>query len=206
MASREAGAIRREPQTAKGRATRQNILDAAEEVFGELSYDRASISEITRRAGVAQGTFYVYFPDKRAAFVELVHQLNHNMRRAIAVAIDGIDDRLEVERVGFRTFFDYVAQHNTLYRVVREAEFVDPETYRWHYGTLARGYVRGIEEAQAKRQISDVISADTIAWLLMGIAEFVGGRWVLGEGMAPPEPVFDEIMTFISCALRPGRS
>ena len=41
------------PPTAKGRATRQAILAAAEEVFGELSYDRASISEITRRAGVA---------------------------------------------------------------------------------------------------------------------------------------------------------
>ncbi len=63
------------PPTAKGRATRQAILEAAEEVFGELSYDRASIAEITRRAGVAQGTFYVYFADKKAAFIELVHVL-----------------------------------------------------------------------------------------------------------------------------------
>ncbi|MGA9595817.1 MAG: helix-turn-helix domain-containing protein, partial [Acidimicrobiia bacterium] len=58
------------PPTAKGRATRQAILDAAEDVFGESSYERASIAEITRRAGVAQGTFYVYFPDKKAAFIE----------------------------------------------------------------------------------------------------------------------------------------
>ena len=69
------------PVTAKGRATRRALLDAAEAVFGEYSYDRASISEITRRAGVAQGTFYLYFPDKKAAFVELVHVLNHDLRR-----------------------------------------------------------------------------------------------------------------------------
>ncbi|MGB5533800.1 MAG: helix-turn-helix domain-containing protein, partial [Acidimicrobiia bacterium] len=43
------------PVTEKGRVTRQALLDAAEEVFGEYSYDRASIAEITRRAGVAQG-------------------------------------------------------------------------------------------------------------------------------------------------------
>jgi AcrR family transcriptional regulator len=44
------------PVTARGEATRRKILDAAEEVFGEMGYYEASISEITRRAGVAQGT------------------------------------------------------------------------------------------------------------------------------------------------------
>ena len=191
-----------QPQTAKGRATRESILRAAEEVFGELSYDRASISEITRRAGVAQGTFYNYFPDKRAAFTELVKELNRTMRSAIRQAIAGIDDRLEMERRGFQTFFDFIAEHKTLYRVVREAEFVDPDTHKWHYDTLARGYIRGLETAQGKGQITSDISADTIAWVLMGIAELVGGRWMLWEHRPPPPEVFDEIMTFIGCALR----
>jgi AcrR family transcriptional regulator len=118
------------PPTAKGRATRRALLQAAEEVFGELSYDRASIAEITSRAGVAQGTFYVYFPDKKSAFIELVHQLNHDLRRAIAEATADAPDRLAVERIGFRTFFDYVMLHEPLYRIVRESQFVDPETYQ----------------------------------------------------------------------------
>jgi AcrR family transcriptional regulator len=192
-----------EPATAKGKATRQAILAAAEKVFGENSYDGASISEITRSAGVAQGTFYVYFPDKRAAFTELVRQLNHDMRRAIAESVAGLDDRLEIERTGFRTFFDYVTRHHALYRVVRESEFVDNETYRWHYRTLAEGYVRGLLKAQGKSQITSEISAETMAWVLMGIAEFLGGRWVLWEGSPPPDDVFDEIMAFIAAALRP---
>src|SRR6266571_5021245 len=52
------------PMTARGEATRRRILDAAEEVFGEFGYYEASISEITRRAGIAQGTFYIYFHSK----------------------------------------------------------------------------------------------------------------------------------------------
>ena len=71
------------PVTKRGHATRQSILKAAEEVFGEFGFDRASISEITRRAGVAQGTFYVYFPDKKSVFTELVHHLNTILRRFI---------------------------------------------------------------------------------------------------------------------------
>ncbi len=191
------------PPTAKGRATRRALLQAAEEVFGELSYDRASIAEITSRAGVAQGTFYVYFPDKNSAFIELVHQLNHDLRRAIAEATADAPDRLAVERIGFRTFFDYVMVHKPLYRIVRESQFVDPETYQWHYTKLADGYICGIEDAQQAGELSSAISADTIAWILMGIAEFLGGRWVLWLEQTPPDDVFEEVMTFISCALTP---
>lgn len=191
------------PTTAKGRATRVAVLAAAEAVFGELTYERASVSEITRRAGVAQGTFYVYFPDKRSAFEELVRQLNSDLRRSIAQSVSGISDRLEVERVGFRAFFDYVMEHRALYRVVREAEFVAPETYRWHYETLSRGYVRGLRQAQAEGQLTDAISPESAAWLLMGIAEFLGGKWVLLEGRPPPDDVFDETMDFIAAALAP---
>ncbi len=191
------------PPTAKGRATRQAILAAAEEVFGELSYDRASISEITRRAGVAQGTFYVYFPDKKAAFIELVHQLNSDLRRALSQAIDEAPDRLTAERIGFRTFFDYVVRHKPLYRVVRESQFVAPEAYQWHYNKLAEGYIAGLQQAQDDGEISSAISAETTAWILMGISEFVGGRWVLLLDQLPPDDVFEEVMTFISCALRP---
>jgi len=197
-------ATQREPRTAKGRATRRALLDAAEEVFGELSYDGASVAEIVRRAGVAQGTFYVYFPDKKAAFVELVRELNHELRRTIAEAISGIEDRFEVERVGFVTFFNYVLQHKALYRIVRESQFVDPETYRWHYRTLAEGYVRGLEKAQADGQIRDDISAETVAWILMGISVLYGDRWVLWDDRVPPDEVIDEVMRFVETALRPG--
>lgn len=191
------------PPTAKGRATRQALLTAAEEVFGELSYDRASIAEITRRAGVAQGTFYVYFPDKKTAFIELVHVLNHNLRRAISEAVTGLDSRFEIERVGFKTFFEYVVKHRPLYRVVRESEFVDPATHSWHYATLASSYIRGLERAQVEGEIATHVTAETMAWVLMGIAELIGARYVQWEGRVPPDEVLDEVMAFISAALTP---
>lgn len=195
-----------QPITAKGRATRLALLNAAEEVFGELSYDRASISEITRRAGVAQGTFYNYFPDKRAAFSELVRELNHGLRTAIRAALTDVEDRIEMERRGFQTFFDYMQRHKALNRIVRESEFVDPETYQWHYATFAKGYTEGLEEAQQKGQITSQISAETMTWVLLGIAEFLGARWVVWEDSAPPPEMFDDIMRFISRAMQPEES
>lgn len=77
------------PTTARGQATRRRLLDAAQAVFGARGFERASIVDVTRAAGVAQGTFYVYFPDKQAIFRELVTELGHDLRRHIAEAVEG---------------------------------------------------------------------------------------------------------------------
>ncbi len=44
---------------------REQILSAARAVFNEKGYETTTISDIVRRAGVAQGTFYLYFPSKK---------------------------------------------------------------------------------------------------------------------------------------------
>lgn len=49
-------------------STRDLIVDAAIEVFGRSGYQKARVSDIVGLAGVAQGTFYLYFPSKEAVF------------------------------------------------------------------------------------------------------------------------------------------
>src|SRR4051812_37501395 len=61
----------------RGSDRRSQLLDAARTVFSKKGYDDATVSEIVGRAGVAQGTFYLYFPGKEAlagAFAELVSE------------------------------------------------------------------------------------------------------------------------------------
>jgi AcrR family transcriptional regulator len=60
------------PRTRRGRETRAAILRAAEEVIGAQGYAAAGIADITRAAGIAQGTFYIYFDSKEHVFRELV--------------------------------------------------------------------------------------------------------------------------------------
>ncbi|MGH2800611.1 MAG: TetR/AcrR family transcriptional regulator [Thermoleophilaceae bacterium] len=192
------------PATPRGQRTRQALLDAAEHVFGELGYHQAGIVEITQRADVALGTFYVYFPDKRAIFRDLVRTLNEQLRATIRERIRQLDDRLEQEVAGFETFFDFVRAHGDLYRVIRQAETVDEDVYRWHYRTLAEGYVRGLRRAQTAGQIRRDLDPETLAFALMGIAEALGMRYVLWEGRLPPAAARRTIRSFLEGAL--GRS
>lgn len=51
---------------------RQQILTVARDVFARRGYHAAKIDEIVAAAGIARGTFYLYFNDKRAIFEEIV--------------------------------------------------------------------------------------------------------------------------------------
>src|SRR5258708_18467004 len=56
---------------------RTELLAAARTVFAKKGYEDATVSEIVGRAGVAQGTFYLYFPGKEAlagAFAEILSE------------------------------------------------------------------------------------------------------------------------------------
>lgn len=169
------------PRTTRGARTRTNLLEAAESVFADLGYSEASIVRITEAAGVAQGTFYLYFSSKLEIFEELVDDLNRRVRHAMTEASAGATNRIELERAGFRGFFEFTAEHPALYRIVREAEFVSPDALRMHYSRIVEGYISGLSAAKDDGEIGD-IDPEIVAWILMGIGEMVGMRWVLWGG------------------------
>ena len=184
--------------TARGAATRQKLLAAAETVFADLGYHDASIVRITEAAGVGQGTFYLYFESKLAIFEHLVEDLNRRVRRAMSEGMAGTTNRIDAERAGFRAFFEFTAVHPALYRVIREAELVSPRALRLHYTRIVDGYIDGLTRAQDRGEVGD-IDPTVAAWALMGIGEMIGMRWVLwgDEGASVPDAVFDDMMLFI---------
>ncbi|MEO7803300.1 MAG: TetR/AcrR family transcriptional regulator [Actinomycetota bacterium] len=187
--------------TPKGEATRRRLLEAAEGVFGEMGFDQASVSEITRRCGVAQGTFYLYFPSKKTIFSELVRQIGRDVRHEIQEAVKDLTDRMQIERDGFEAFFAYVRKHPDMYRIVRQAEFVDRDAFRAYYESFAEGYVRGLKKATNSDQIK-TLDPEVVAWCLMGMGDLLGIRWILlrDEGKVP-DKVLDTMIELISHGL-----
>lgn len=75
------------------------ILEAAFELFLERGVDEVSVQEITDRAGVAKGTFYIYFRDKEELRECLVTQKSHTLfQRALRVMhqaqIENFEDQI----------------------------------------------------------------------------------------------------------------
>jgi AcrR family transcriptional regulator len=189
------------PLSKRGIDTRRRLLDAAENVFGELGYHDASIVKVAEAAGVAPGTFYLYFAGKQEIFDELVEDLNRRVRRAMTDASSRGRTRTEAERLGFQAFFRFTAEHPGLYRVIRQAEFVSPRALRLHYERIVAGYARGLREAMARGEVAPG-DPEVLAWALMGVGEMIGLRWILwGDTDEIPTHVFEETMRFVQRAL-----
>src|ERR671937_3140695 len=181
--------------TSRGAATRQRLLEAAEDVFAELGYHDASIVKITEAAGVAMGTFYLYFASKRDVFDELVRDLNRRVRHAMSEASAKGRTRIEAELLGFGAYFRFTAEHPALYRIIRQAEFVSPEMLRYHYERLSEGYVEALAHAVKTGEVGK-LDPEVTAWALMGMGEMLGMRWILwGDGM--PKRVVKELARLI---------
>ena len=53
-------------------ATRQKILEAAKELFASLGFRETTSRDLGKRAGIAAGTIFNYFPSKEAIVVQLI--------------------------------------------------------------------------------------------------------------------------------------
>ena len=168
----------KEPRTERGRKTLRKLLDAAAIEFGEKGFHEASITGITARAGTALGTFYTYFDSKDEIFRELVQDLSRRVKVNVAHALGEQAGALEMEREALAAFPAFAREHKEIYRIIDEAEFVDPESYRRHYeSTGARILERLAAGAKAGELRDDLNEAH--AWAIMGMNVFLGMRYTL---------------------------
>lgn len=189
------------PATARGAATRRRLLQAAEIEFGERGFHAASVSSVTSRAGVGQGTFYLYFHSKEEIFITLVRDIGRTLRKEMSQARASELDALDGERAALIAFFAYTKRHPGLYRIVQECQFVDEEEFRRYYLALARDYQLGIEAGSARGTLSPG-NASVRAWMMIGIGHFVGLKHCLWDGALPSEDTLDCVMEFIERGLR----
>jgi AcrR family transcriptional regulator len=178
------------PRTARGEKTLRKILDAARAEFGERGFSDSSIVGITTRARVALGTFYTYFDSKDALFAALVRDMSDRVRDAVAPAIAGANGALDIEARALCAYLRFVADHKEVYRIIDEAEFVDPAGFRTHYlstaeriaGRLAKGVAGG------ELKDGDALEREVRAWAVMGVNVFLGLRFGVW-GNEDPEAV-----------------
>ena len=167
------------PRTARGEKTLRRILDAALDEFGQKGFADSSVTSITQRAEVALGTFYTYFDSKEALFAALVRDMSERVRDAVAPALAGPGDALDRERRGLAAFLHFVEGHRAVYRIIDEAEFVDPAGFKAHYQTTATRIAARLADGVERGEVGDGgdLHREVAAWAIMGMNVFLGLRF-----------------------------
>ena len=179
----------KQPRTERGRRTLRKLLDAAAAEFGERGFHDASISAITARAGTALGSFYTYFDSKDAIFQALVRDMSEAVKVAARDALAQPASAIERERAALTAFLRFAAEHKEVYRIIDEAEFVDPDSYRLHYETTGARILERLREGALRGELRQDLE-EAHAWAIMGMNVFLGLRYaVWNDGEMPAEKV-----------------
>ncbi len=165
------GRVRRGQESREAR--RAQIKETALEVFSERGYHATSVSDLVAAAGVARGTFYLYFDSKDAIFLELLDDLTTHLRANI-VGVDtsqGAPPMVEQLRATVERILETAVTNRPLTRIIfREAvglhEAVDERLEA--FNDELHGYVaRAI-------QVAEVVGAVRVADAEVSAACVVG--------------------------------
>ena len=192
------------------------ILEAALEIFGEYGLVGARLEDIARRAGIAKGTIYLYFPNKEALFREVVRHTVIDRIESQAEALSADPEASATAQLDtcMSLWWNYLRAepYRTVYRLVVSelhrfpdlVEFYSTEVLaranRLIGGVIARGTARGefraVEPYAAARMLSAMFVTHSL-WM--------GPNQVFMPTLRElsPDDVYAQLRDFAYHALRP---
>lgn len=94
------------------------ILQAAEEVFSQHGYEKATLDEIIALADVGKGTVYKYFGNKEHLFYKLVADKNAPFLEKLHQAVDSADSFEDKLKKYFEVMVHFYIANSTLWQII----------------------------------------------------------------------------------------
>ena len=180
-------------QTMLVAARRTQILDAAITVFSEKGFHRATIKEIARVAGIADGTIYTYFASKDEVLLTVLDRLNETTERRQQFVLGDEQDLKAFFRAYLQQRMALLWPNAEVFRAVLPELLVNGKLRRLYYEqVLAPTIAVGEQFFQAQNeqlQINIPLTVRAIAGTLLGLLllQLLGDEVLAGQWEALPD-------------------
>lgn len=158
------------PKTKLGVTKMEKLLASSEELFAKNGFYGTSISDICKHAGTAVGTFYIYFETKTDVYKYLMETYKKQIKDRLAESIRGCATRYEKEREGIKCFIKYAVSAPNVYNIIWGSLSIDRQMFVDYYVSFADSYSRALNKDGG----ANASDTETIAYMLMGISNFLG--------------------------------
>lgn len=189
----------------KARATKEAIYAAAAKVVGRFGYAKASMAAIAAEAGVSYGRIYLYFENQQDLFNKLLPYIGEEMLHYIAEKTRDGRTTAERERLGLHANFDYLHENPELHRVLNEAAFFAPDSYRAYFERMVDGYRRSLQRGIQNGELADYgpEETETLALMFVGAREYILQRYAVRDDLIekPPAEVLETYLKAYALAL-----
>jgi len=163
---------------------RAALLDAARQIFAAKGVEAARVSEIVARAGVAQGTFYLYFTSKASLALALTDKVYAEIREEVARALAAERHVAGQVSAGVAAAFRAIERNRDIFAIVHprggggEIRQEGERLFAPYYALVADA----IRAGQERREIPLDITPDLVARLVVDVIDSAAyACYVLGD-------------------------
>nr|WP_259548783.1 TetR family transcriptional regulator [Heyndrickxia oleronia] len=190
--------------TKKSEEKYDKILQAAIQVISEKGYENTSISDIVKSAGIAQGTFYLYFPSKSSLIPAIAdHLLTITFEKMKLVVSDQDSFWIVLEKV-IRTTFETTQDFKDIIILCYSGLAIEHSMEKWEiiYQPFYQWFEEKINLAIKHQEIIDTIDVKLTTKMIINLMENTAERYFIGkEHDALEEEYQKEIYNFIKRSL-----
>jgi AcrR family transcriptional regulator len=179
------------PQQQRSEVTRQSILDAALELFGQNGFEATGVAEICEYCRISKGAFYHHFPTKQAVFLVVLEEwlsgLEKEMGQSVAQA-SSIPEALRsmVERM--QSVYLVAGGRISFFLEFWTQARRDPEVwqrtirpFRQYQRLFAHLIQKGIDEGSFRpvdtKSVSHALVSMAVGLLFQGVVDPAGENW-----------------------------
>jgi len=164
---------------------RSLITEAAIEVFAEKGFHQARVSDVARRAGVADGTIYLYFKNKEDLLLSIFEEKMDELLAQLGDILEGVDDPVARIRKFAQFHFEQVRTNRSAAEVLQvelrlSNKFLKeyrPEKLWAYLGVFGQIVRDGQERGLFRPQIDSFVAM----WSFFGALDELAMQWVLSR-------------------------
>jgi AcrR family transcriptional regulator len=171
---------------------REQIIRSASLLFESKGFDGTTIDDIVQAAGIAKGTFYIYFPNKDELLTQVI-------RRLIEDTLEVIEEKLEGEKDFFNRLLIKGSELTRLYLEktdllnVMIGQTVGKPQLSQHlqeiYRNLADMVVDDLRAGIEEGQLVELEDLQTAAYALIGMGQMVAYALALNRDLDPEKAI-----------------
>ncbi|MFB1050142.1 TetR family transcriptional regulator [Paraliobacillus sp. JSM ZJ581] len=152
---------------------KQKIVQSAIDVFREKGIEKTKVSDIVKGAGVAQGTFYLYFPSKLAVMPSIAEVMVKKIVEAMEEEVNHgepfINQLEQVVHVAFKITNDYREIYALMFAGLASSQYLSEweKIYEPYYAWMQEF----LNQSKAASILRELIDVEATAKLLIGLIE-----------------------------------
>jgi TetR/AcrR family transcriptional regulator, transcriptional repressor for nem operon len=181
------------PVTPKGRSSKEALLRAGGLVAERRGIAGLSVAAVTREAGLAKATFYVYFPD-RESFIDALHQRFYkDVNEAVAAAVLGLPPGRAQLLAAIEAYLDVCLENRAVKALVFETRAQSSLTTTMEereamFVQLAEPCTRAmkLKPAQVFARLAVALASETALIEMESARKVPGARKAIGALLAAP--------------------